>query len=150
MIDKIFFTILCITNIFIAFHYDVPFTLIITVSFLVATAAMNCCNKDWFLPVIVGSIFSYSIGTNDLIYMWLVPILFIFSFVGSISDVIKEEKDYIWKMNNGPSTLNRMRFIKRNGIIHTYKWIGGANGFYVDEEKNKFDRYLNEIKNDLS
>lgn len=58
----------------------------------------------------------------------------------------KEEDDYIWRMNNDPSSMNRIRFIQdEEGKMNILTWNGGSNGGYMNAKKKRFDRFLRRI-----
>jgi hypothetical protein len=46
-------------------------------------------------------------------------------------------------MNDGPSSLDRLKIISdNNGITKVLSWKGGKNGYYLDNNNNKYDRFL--------
>jgi len=64
-----------------------------------------------------------------------------------VEEVAKCEKEYIWNMNNGPSTMQRVRFFKNKETNETdiYLWHGDKEGHYKCNDK-KYDKELKEIK----
>ena len=138
-----FFITLIFINIAIATLLNVEATLFITMIFLLATFFNKSSVKNLTTQLLFGNIFTLAIGLSNYYYLLLlIPIYFLDLLKVSI-DLNKEEKDFIWRMNDGPSSLDRLKIISdNNGMTQTLSWKGGKNGYYLDNNNNKYDRSL--------
>ena len=137
--------LLFISNIAIAYHYNVLWALLITGAFIIASA-MQECNKTHLSAVLGGVVFTVSIGEMELIYMIATVPIFIFDFFTIGYAQYKAERDYIWRMNGGPSSMDRLKFVKgKDGKTSMRTWVGGTNGYYEDSD-GKYDKNMIKLK----
>lgn len=104
------------------------------------------CKTKWQY-IIMYIIATYLIIFHSLWFIILLVLTLIFDMIDAGIEAMQCEQDYIWRMNDGPSTMGRVRFLKDNktGTVRILSWKGGANGYYECGDK-KYDRYLEEIK----
>lgn len=88
-----------------------------------------------------------SIIKFDLNLLFLSIILLILSIVSKSFNCHQDEQKYIWTMNQGPSALQKTRFLtnKATGESKKFTWVGGEDGYYIDSNNNKYNYYLQEI-----
>jgi len=143
----IFLFALISINIYLVIMYNIVWALFILVAFLLSTAMSDCCKKNWISTVLGSIIMVVAIGEMNLMFLFLMVPIVIYDIFSLGMEAAKEESDYIWRMNDGPSSLSRVRMLNLSGSnkISILVWKGGADGYYECNDR-KFDRYLQEIK----
>ncbi len=93
--------------------------------------------------------FALSLTLSVIVNPWFFLLFLLtafFDLVDGVGEVAKCEREYLWGMNDGPQTMQRIRMIKNKetGKTDIYVWQGGQDGFYSCNDK-KYDRDLKEI-----
>lgn len=136
---------LVLVNVILAALYNVIPALSLPVVFVIATALSDCYEKSYLSPLLIGAIFIVSVGEMNLMYMLISIPVVLFDMISLGVKQIEAEEDYIWNMNHGPSSMERLKMIKGDdGKVELYSWVGGVNGYYQGSDK-KYDRNMKEI-----
>lgn len=136
---------LVLVNVILAALYNVIPALLLPMVFVIATALSDCCEKSYLSPLLMGAIFIVTIGEMNLMYMLISIPVILFDMIYSGAKQVKAEEDYIWNMNNGPSSMERLKMIKGDdGKVELCSWVGGVNGYYQGSDK-KYNRNMKEI-----
>lgn len=137
--------ILSIANIILAIIYNMLSVLLIPLVFMAVTYLGDCDKKSYLSPLLIGAIFIVAVGEMNLLYLLIVIPVLLFDIITSLSKQIESENNYIWELNNGPSSFERIKMIKGNdGEVEFYSWVGGVDGYYQGSGK-KYDRNMIEI-----
>lgn len=92
----------------------------------------------------IGAISYFELGLNQYsLGFFVIPMVIDFLYQGF--EQAREEDEYIWRMNGGPSSLNRIKLVKDGDKKRFVTWVGGANGYY-EGNGCKYDKYLRKIK----
>ncbi len=104
-------------------------------------------NKVFIYMAMFLSLFYYlEKDSSKFIFSFSILILLIIkTFIKAIYiDYIGEEK-YLWKKNNGPDQLLRIRMITIDEEKKILYWVNGVDGHYETKDGEKFDYLLNKI-----
>jgi len=95
---------------------------------------------------ILGLVLIYATITISPWYILVIVLIFILDILQGVEEVAKCEKEYRWQMNDGPNSMNKVKFFrnKETGEINTCVWVGGTAGYYKSNGK-KYDRTMKEI-----
>lgn len=98
-----------------------------------------------YLGIVVWII---SIATLNINLLLLSITFFVMSIIVGGYNCVIDEHNYIWRMNEGPSSINRTKLLKHKETSKSefVVWTGGENGYYKASNGRKFDYYLQEIK----
>lgn len=114
---------------------------------LITAEAVNEAKSNYVASINASLLLIISVITGSMLWLLaLVPLFFVDILMG-VSERIKAEDDYVWKMNNGPSTMARLQFHKtEDDMIEIRTWEGGTDGYYKGADGKRYNRYMQEIK----
>jgi len=118
--------------------------------FVIGLMINDCKNEafDYTSALLTGLVLIITLVTKEWNLLILTIMIFFVHFVRGQIKMAKMEEDYIWRMNNGPSSLDRVKLLKdkKSNKVSFFTWEGGVNGYYTNESQEKYNKNMNKIE----